>query len=270
MEEDPSSAAAGSSRSIETAKSYLSIIEQLASGIPDAGVQSIAPVLVEKLDLLLQIVISLQTNVNHFTEDKHGFRGQTAQRANFERGVAFWFSALLRMVVIHRPAFSMAPGLPKPSSLAEQSRLLISIFCLSLSLFPKHILRIYPTADYFARPIQFADCPPSPGILMQTHALDVAASLIDTFPDETRNRCARFLKGKCPPFVKFQNDPRFAYLLGPMADAPSSVSLQPACITSVTRCSRLYACSNSDTVRQPSDWIPATKCAGGRFQFDPH
>ena len=232
MEDDPSSADAGSLKTMETAKSYLSIVGQLASSIPDAGVPSIAPVLIEKMDLLLRMVISLQTNLNHFPEDKHGFGGQTMQRANIERRVAFWFSALLRMIVIHRPAFSMTAATPKLSNWAEQSRLLISIFCIALSLFPKHILHLYPTADYFPRSVQFAGCRPCPGILMQTHALDVAASLIDTFPDETRHRCGRFLRGKCPPFVKFQNDPRFVYLLGPIADPTSSVSLQPASLPS--------------------------------------
>lgn len=232
LTDDPS-VTAGTSV-LETAMSYLSIIDQLASSIPDTGVPSVAPVLVEKMDLLLHRVLDIQTKLSHTTDDRDGTTGEQTKRfrANFERATVFWFSALLRLVVIHRPAFDVPSAGAKPSNLPEQSRLLISIFCISLSLFSNHMLRFFPTADYFPRRMKPADSNTCPGVPMQTHALDVAASLIDTFPDEARHQCARFLKGRCPPFVKFQNDVRIAYLLGPMADFPSSTSLSTASVGS--------------------------------------
>lgn len=234
---NPAEGPSGASRnSLETAKLYLTIIEELAGSIPDAGVQSIAPILVEKMDLLLHKLIVMQTNFNNFARNRLSMAGAsdatTRLRANFERAIAFWFSALLRMVVIHRPAFTVPASAPKLSNLPEQIRLLVSIFCISLSRRPSHSQRLPPTAGYFPHATPPSDRQPCPGILMQTHALDVAASLIDTFPAEARYQCVRFLKEKCQPFMKFQNDPRFAYLLGPIPDSPCSTSLQPPSLPS--------------------------------------
>ncbi|KAJ5510749.1 Mediator complex subunit Med12 [Penicillium expansum] len=175
--------------SLETAKMYLTIIEELASSIPDSGAPSVAPVLVEKMDSLLHKIITMHNSTLA--------KGVTnTDRPKFERALAFWFSALLRIIVLHRSAFSQPPPSLKVNPLHEQLRLLTSIFCIALSRLPGDVLRI----------------------LLQTHALDVAASLIDIFPDDVRHQCARFLKEKCPSFVPFQNDSRFLYLLGPMTD----------------------------------------------------
>ncbi|KAE8350277.1 mediator of RNA polymerase II transcription subunit 12 [Aspergillus coremiiformis] len=222
------------SKSLETAKLYLTIIERLSYSVPDAGVQFVGPVLVEKMDLLLHKLVVMQTNLNNVTTNRQSTAtSQVLQsRPNFERALAFWFSALLRMIVIHRAAFNMISLAPKPSGLQEQSRLLISILCISLARLPDNVIRLFPTADYFPRPMPSQDYRPCPGILLQTHALDVAASLIDTFPDEARQQCARFLKDKCPPFLQYQNDSRFIYLLGPMNDSASLNSLQPASLPS--------------------------------------
>lgn len=230
------SAPSSYSGSLETAKVCLTIIEELAHSVPDAGVPSIAPLLVEKMDTLLHKLVIMQTNFASFSANKGDSAGDPAvnTRLNFERGLAFWFSVLLRMVVIHRSAF-MSPlpssTAPKPNALHDQSRILISIFCISLARFPGNLLRHFPAADYFPhRPIQPSEYRPCPGILLQTHALDVAASLIDAFPDEARHNCARFLKEKCPPFAQFQNDPRFVYLLGPIpgGTAHTNISQQTA------------------------------------------
>lgn len=221
------------SDSIETARVYLTIIEELAYSVPGVGVPSIAPLLVEKMDALLHKLVIMQTNLVNFAENRGNSDGDPAVRIrlNFERGLAFWFSVLLRMIVIHRSAFISTSPVPRPNALHEQSRILIAIFCISLARFPGNLLRQFPTADYFPRrPIQPEEYRPCPGILLQTHALDVAASLIDTFPDEARHHCARFLKEKCPSFAQFQNDPRFVYLLGPMLSGttPSNLSQQLA------------------------------------------
>lgn len=213
---------------IETARIYLMIIEELAYSVPESGVPSIAPVLVEKMDLLLNKFVFMQTNSTTFSENRSDTSEgqQNIPRSIFERGLAFWFSVLLRMVVIHRSAFTSST---RPTSLQEQSRILISIFSIALARFPNSLLRLFPTADYFPHPHQPEDYRPCPGILLQTHALDVAASLIDTFSDEARHHCARFLKEKCPPFAQFQNDSRFLYLLGPLPGyGTSAISAQPA------------------------------------------
>ncbi|KAL2816915.1 hypothetical protein BJX63DRAFT_441287 [Aspergillus granulosus] len=224
---------ATSSSSIENVKLYLTIIEKLAFSIPETGVQSIAPHLVERFDLLLQKLIIMQPNLNSFSENRQGLNSGPAvmSRFNFERSLAFWFSALLRMTVLHRAAFN-APLAPKASNLQEQTRLLVSIFCISLARLPDNILRLFPTANYFPHDVQPQNFRPCPGILLQTHALDVAASLIDSFPDEARHQCARFLKEKCPPFLQFQNDRRFLYLLGPMADGATANSQLPVSVSS--------------------------------------
>ncbi|KAI9927995.1 hypothetical protein ASPWEDRAFT_42159 [Aspergillus wentii DTO 134E9] len=250
--DDHSSSTADNSSSLETAKLYLTIIEELAYSIPEAGVSSIAPILVEKMDFLLHRLIIMQTNFSNFAENRHGVAADKAiqSRSNFERTLAFWFSALLKMVVIHRSAFNTSPSLaPKPNSLQDQSRLLISIFCISLSRLPDNALRLFPTANYFPHPVQPESYRPCPGILLQTHALDVAASLIDTFPDEARHQCTRFLKEKCPPFLQHQNDSRFLYLLGPVADTTSLNPSQPASAPSP-------AASGSASTPTPSGNLP--------------
>lgn len=210
--------------SLETAQLYLTIIERLAYSIPNTGAPSIVSILVEKMDALLQKVITAQNGANNSTENWTSLASNQS-RPKFERALAFWFSALLRMVVIHRASFVQPSPTLKPGPSHEQTRLLISIFCIALSRLPGDVLRLFPTADDFlARPNIQEESHSTQGIL-QTHALDVAASLIDIFPDEAQQQCARFLKEKCPPFMALQNDARFLYLLGPMTDSVSSFSV---------------------------------------------
>ncbi|KAG2421487.1 hypothetical protein HFD88_005462 [Aspergillus terreus] len=239
---------APNTEALETAKLYLTIIDKLAYSIPEAGVQSVGPILVEKMDLLLHKLVVMQTSL---VTRQGVVSDQAAQsRANFERALAFWFSALLRMIVIHRTAFNVPSSVPRATVVQDQSRLLVSIFCISLARLPTNILRLYPTADYFPRPISSEGYRPCPGILLQTHALDVAASLIDTFPDESRQQCARFLKDKCPPFLQFQNDNRFSYLLGPVPDAGTSNIPPPASVPSPA------AAAASTPTPTPSSGLP--------------
>lgn len=199
--------------SLQTAKMYLTMIEELSGSIPESGPSSVAPVLVEKMDSLLHKIITVHNNAVKGAAN--------TDRPKFERALAFWFSALLRMVVLHRSAFIQPPTALKLNPPHEQLRLLTSIFCIALSRLPGDVLRLFPAADYFPHPTPTENFRPCPGILLQTHALDVAASLIDIFPDEVRHQCARFLKEKCPPFIPFQNDSRFLYLLGPITDQSS-------------------------------------------------
>lgn len=220
----------GSSGSLESAKVYLSIIEELAGTIPSSGALSVASVLVEKMESLLQKIVTVQGSINQSGEHRSGASASPG-RTYFERSLAFWFSALLRLIVLHRASFTQ-PLTLKPNQPQEQSRLLISIFCIALSRLPGDVLRQFPAADYFPHPRNSEPYRPCPGILLQTHALDVAASLIDVFPDEIRHQCCRFLKEKCPPFASLQNDSRFLYLLGPAADSYSHNLLQSASASS--------------------------------------
>lgn len=204
---------------LETARMYLTMIEELATSIPESGASSVASLLVEKMESLLQKIITMHNST--LTKGAGNIN-----RPKFERALAFWFSALLRMIVLHRSGFIQSPATLKTSPQHEQLKLLTSIFCIALSRLPGDVLRLFPAADYFPHSTPAEDFRPCPGILLQTHALDVAASLIDIFPDEIRHQCARFLKEKCPPFTPLQNDSRFLYLLGPMADQSSTNAQQ--------------------------------------------
>ncbi|THC98039.1 hypothetical protein EYZ11_002465 [Aspergillus tanneri] len=235
FEESPDNDVLGAGTgSLETAKLYLAIIEKLAYSIPEAGVPSIAPILVDKMDVLLHKLVTVQTNFNSVATNSGGPPADNlAQfRLDFERALAFWFSALLKMVVMHRAAFNASSPAPRHNGIQEQSRLLVSIFSISLARLPDNVLRLFPVADYFPRRVPSEGYQPCPGILLQTHALDVAASLIDIFSDESRHQCARFLKERCPPFTQHQNDPRFLYLLGPTTDLPAPNTAQPVSLPS--------------------------------------
>ncbi|CAI7630667.1 unnamed protein product [Penicillium viridicatum] len=246
--------------SLETAKMYLTIIEELASSIPDSGAPSVAPVLVEKMDSLLHKIITM-----HNSTLAKGV--SNTDRSKLERALAFWFSALLRIIVLHRSAFSQPPPALKINPLHEQLRLLTSVFCIALSRLPGDILRLFPAADYFPHPTPAEGFRPCPGILLQTHALDVAASLIDIFPDEVRHQCARFLKEKCPSFVPFQNDSRFLYLLGPISDqypanAHQASAPSPAASGSTpTPTPALFSITGSSTAQQSVTTAPGPSTA---------
>ncbi|CAG7925215.1 unnamed protein product [Penicillium olsonii] len=219
MDEAPNPS--GKPSSLETARLYLTIIEELGTSIPESGAPSVATVLVEKMDALFHKVISMHGSIP--TAPKGA---ATQGRSKFERALAFWFSAMLRMIVLHRSAFIQSPAVLKVNPSHDQLRLLTSILCIALSRLPGDLLRLYPTADYFPRANATEDFRPCPGVLLQTHALDVVASLIDIFPDEVRHQCARFFKEKCPSFVPMQNDSRFLYLLGPTTDQYSTNTQQ--------------------------------------------
>lgn len=211
-----------SPQSLEKAKLYLSIVEELASSIPDSGAPAVPPLLVEKMESLLHKVITMQPNL-----DKAG-ENRSQERTDFERSLVFWFLALLRMVVIHRTSFTQTSPTLKANQTHEQCRLLVAIFCITLSRLSGDTPRQFPGAGYIPGQGPIEDHRLCPDILLQTHAMDVAASLLDMLPDEIRHHCARFLKEKCPPFISLQNDPRFIYLLGPILDSHSSTLVQSA------------------------------------------
>ncbi|KAJ5668018.1 uncharacterized protein N7477_006588 [Penicillium maclennaniae] len=197
--------------SLTSAKLYLTIIEQLACSIPESGAPPVASVLIEKMDSLLYKIITLQANFNN--SEQHSGSPATQARTSLERSLVFWFSALLRMVVLHRASFMQPSPTLKINSTHNQSRVLISIFCIALSRLPGDVIR------HFRGTVE--DYRPCPGILLQTHALDVAASLIDSATNVPAS-----LKRNAPPFVPLQNDSRFLYLLGPVADSHATALIQ--------------------------------------------
>ncbi|KAJ5124749.1 uncharacterized protein N7515_008574 [Penicillium bovifimosum] len=230
--------------SLQTARMYLTIIEELASSIPDSGAPAVASVLVEKMDSLLHKIIVMHNN----TPPKGP---ANPDRARFERALSLWFSALLRLTVLHRSAFIQPPAILKTNPTHEQLRILTSIICIALSRLPSDPPQLSPSSSTDIT--QAGDTFTIP-TLLQTHALDVAASLIDIFPDEVRHQCARFLREKCPPFLPFQNDPRYIYLLGPIADShPATTQVSVASPAASTPASALFPGSSP---AQPSMPVP--------------
>jgi mediator of RNA polymerase II transcription subunit 12 len=201
------------------AKVYLSIVDGLAYSIPEGGVPSIGPVLVEKMNTLLQKLVMIQMTFRNFREDPGSVEHEQIARtlSICEESFLFWFTAMLRMVKIHRAAFDQpwSPSLQRPHALLDQSRLLVSICCLALS--PLN-LTSRPPVGTSAVSMTALEQQARVGNTIQTYALDIASSLIDTLPDEARVQCARFLKDRCPPFLHVQNEPRLLYLFGPVSD----------------------------------------------------
>lgn len=214
------------------AKVYLCIIDGLAYSIPEGGVPSIGPVLVEKMNTLLQKLIMIQMTCRNLREDPSSVEHEQIARtlAICEESFLFWFTAMLRMVKIHRAAFDQpwSPTLQRPHALLDQSRLLVSICCLALS--PLNLTSRPPvgtsSVSMTALEQQALEQQARVGNTIQTYALDIASSLIDTLPDEARVQCARFLKDRCPPFLHVQNEPRLLYLFGPVSDIIPAGSTQ--------------------------------------------
>lgn len=75
----------------DTAKMYLTIIEELAFSIPESGVPTIAPLLVEKMNLLLHKFIIVQTNLKNLSDRGSMITDQLVRSFFiFERSFAFW------------------------------------------------------------------------------------------------------------------------------------------------------------------------------------
>ncbi|KAK2783012.1 RNA polymerase II mediator complex subunit [Emmonsiellopsis sp. PD_33] len=218
---------------------YLRIVEDLSYSIPDAGVPSLGPVLVEKLNTVLQRIVAMENSIKNM--DQPANRGTTATRQAYsvhESILVFWFSILLRLTALHRSTFPTGDSLSK-TDLADQSRLLISICCITFSNtlsnranrphtipssapLPPAMSNSNSTPIHVPQP-QSQHTIPMPvtmtTINLQTQALDVAATLADSLPDDFRHQCTRFLRDRCPPFFHPQNNPHLLFLLGPLPDA---------------------------------------------------
>lgn len=215
---------------------YLRIVEELSFSIPEDGVPSFGGNLVEKMNMLLQKVICLVNNARNTNGEVLDMPYILAY-ASQESSLTFWFHALLRLVTIHRSTCSFTTTLPTPTfktELLDQTRLVLAICCIALSPLcsaQRHALcyafghgRSYPFSETSASvcPPYLSTPPTPPPTRLQTFAFDVAATLIDTIPDEARLHCARFLRDRCPPYLHPQNDHRLMFLLGPLSDLPVS------------------------------------------------
>ncbi|KAH8703880.1 putative RNA polymerase II mediator complex component Srb8 [Talaromyces proteolyticus] len=240
----------------DNAKVYLAIIDGLAYSIPEGGVPSVGPLLVEKMNSLLQKLITIQTASRNISENHSKVGPDIVQSlAICEESFLFWFTAMLRMVKIHRAAFDMpaSPTIQRPPALLDQSRLLVTICCLALSPL---CLSSRPL-DSSKASISAAEQHMRITNTIQTYALDIASSLIDTLPDEARVQCARFLRERCPPFLHVQNDPRLFYLFGPITESIPAGSTQPvsgsspAPISSLTPSANPSATNHTSTLLAP-------------------
>ncbi|KAF7717268.1 Uncharacterized protein PECH_007546 [Penicillium ucsense] len=214
---------------LNAAKLHLSIIEQLAYSIPESGVPTIAPLIIEKLESLLQRMVMVQNS----QPENHRAPGTDDEYRDMHRTLIFWCLALLRLVVLHRTSFTQAPVTAKTGFLQEQSRLLVLIFSIALSRLSNiNLSDNLSGAEPSRIPAVHDESQSCSDVPLQTHALDLAAILIDVFPDEARHQCARILKEKCPPFAPLLTDQRFVYLLGPSSDLNVSAALQSTSVQS--------------------------------------
>lgn len=214
---------------------YLSIIEELAYSIPEGGIPSFSVSLLEKMNALLQRVISMKS-LKSVVEPASGSGPEwTAYSAAIkESAIAFWFSALLRLTAIHRSTLPVAGSCK--TGLVDQFRLLITICCIALS--PMFSSRQNQTCPLSFYPYIFQGHQQgehsSAETSLQVYALDVAAALTDTLPEDARQQCARILRDRCPPSLHVQNDTRLLFLLGPVADPPLACLTQPPTTANTT------------------------------------
>ncbi|KAL1962441.1 hypothetical protein VTN77DRAFT_9712 [Rasamsonia byssochlamydoides] len=250
----------------ETARVYLTIVDGLAYSIPELGIPSVAPLLVEKMNSLLQKLVLTQMNIRSLSENRSGTMADQVARSLSvcEENLIFWFTAMLRMITIHRAAFdapALAPSASqRPNTLLDQSRLLITICCIALSRSPLSMVS-RPQTGITPSPFTPSAQQSHAGNSLPTYALDVAASLVDTLPDDARQQCARFLRERCPPFLHVHNEPRLMYLLGPVPDFLNTTSSQPASAPSPATSGPTSSMTPSATPASGSSSIPPSTSA---------
>lgn len=212
----------------ENARVYLTLVDGLAYSIPEEGVPAVGPHLVEKLNSLLHKLSAMHINVRNLSElrNRESPEEVTRSLSTSEENFLFWFTAVLQMIRIHRAAFDLPASSTNPRSGAfvELSRMLIIICCLALSRTPFG-LTAQPRLDVSAlSPILASTNEVRTGNTIQTFALDMASSLVDSLPDELRQQCANFIRERFPPALHVQNDPRLLFLFGPVAEVFAPVT----------------------------------------------
>lgn len=199
-------------KSEESARVYLQMIEELGWTIPDDQPPSLGGPLIEKFQVLLQRVAAGSKN-----------RNDLGTSPSFDQGspLVFWIYVLLRLVAIHRSTPLLSPT--SKADIADQTRLLLLMCCISLS--PTFTQRLDERCDIKPHPTTpgstLQQALPTTWRGLRTYALDVAASLVDTLPDEARHQCIRFLRERCAPLYHPQNNPYVLFLFGPIAEPPA-------------------------------------------------
>lgn len=187
------------------------MIEELAWTIPDDQPPSLGGPLIEKFQLLLQQVATSAKSRNDL-----GAGPLTDQVSP----LGFWIYVLLRLVAIYRSTLALNPN--SKTDIADQNRLLLLLCCISLSpTFTQRLDERCNVVPYTINPgNRFQQSSPTTWRGLRTCALDVAASLVDTLPDEARHQCIRFIRERCAPIYHPQNNPYVLFLFGPVAEPP--------------------------------------------------
>lgn len=205
----------------DDARAYLTIVDGLAYSVPESGVPSTIPLLVERLGDLLQKMVLAQIDLRNMNGSRNAAELEDTIRSLTVRQdyLVFWLTAMLRMVNIHRGVFASASSTSSRANLqSDLSRLVVTICCIALSQ-PHLGVISRPNPDVSSLPMASADQQLYATDSLQTYALDTVACLVDFLADDTRLQCIRFLKERCPSYLHVQNDPRLLYLLGPVADS---------------------------------------------------
>jgi mediator of RNA polymerase II transcription subunit 12, fungi type len=178
---------ADSSQLPETSvRRFLTVVEATASSIPSTGVPHLGPILVEKLNSLVQYLQpDPSSSLKHESSSVSAASPQPSPSQSFKE-VHLWLIVLIRLTVIHREMFSQA----KPGSW-DQARLLVALCALLQN-----------------ERIQVHDG-------LYTYIADVASYFVDDLSEEQRSSIRRFLTDKpakpLSPFIRYL----FGFHLGP-------------------------------------------------------
>ncbi|ODH15604.1 hypothetical protein ACO22_06425 [Paracoccidioides brasiliensis] len=201
---------------------YLRIVEELSFSILDAGNLSLGPVFVDKMNIMLQKITALENSIlnTDSSQDTAQINNLREAQATQEISIRFWLYIMLRLIAIHRS--DLDPSTLSKSDIVDQTRLLISISCIALS-------QTISSTNVPSVPLSHSLTNISSQATnnLQTQALDVAATLVDTIPDEARHQCARFFRDRCPPYIHPQNQPRLLFLFGPIPPTDIAASFIP-------------------------------------------
>jgi mediator of RNA polymerase II transcription subunit 12 len=193
---------------------YLLIIEELGWTISDDEPPQLGGVIFERLNTLLQSIITSCINAPNRADGAKG-----ASSLGQQPRLLFWLFILLRLTALHRLK-SPATTATSKGDIVDQTRILLMVCCIALSgLFADRLdeqCKIFP--DLSTPWSSHERNLPCTRKMMRTFTLDIAASLVDTLPDEARQSCIRVLRERSPPNFNPQNNPCLLHLFGPIAE----------------------------------------------------
>ncbi|RPB01463.1 hypothetical protein L873DRAFT_658642 [Choiromyces venosus 120613-1] len=155
------------------ARALLSVIEATAYSIPKQGIASIATLLVDKLNMIIQ---SITLQEDELEKSEHAAVPEVFWNDSLTESRC-WLLLFLRMIVLHRAAFTSSK-----SGASDQGRLVVGLCTLLQHEF------IQQDPDLF------------------DFVFDVTGSFIDDLTEDTRLQIRRFAKAKRPT-------PRMTYLI---------------------------------------------------------